>query len=148
MKIFLLKDVPRVGSKGDILDVAQAYGMNSFVNKGLARIATANDEKVKSQKEEIRKQKKEMEMDQSVAIMRKLENLVLVIKKKVDNKSNLYSKVDEDDVVDAIYDAINVSISNKAIVMQKIMTLGDYEVVATANGKKYKLQIKVVKDLN
>ncbi len=148
MKIFLLKDVPRIGSKGDIIDLAQAYAMNSFVNKGLARLATSNDEKIKLEKEKIKKEMKEKQADQSIDLMKRLEKQVLVIKKKVDSKGHLYSKVDEDEIVQAIFELEKVSLSTKSIIMEKISSLGEFTVEANVNNKKYKLNINVVKDLN
>jgi large subunit ribosomal protein L9 len=148
MKILLTQDIPRVGSKGDIIEVAQSYGMNAFVSKGLARIATSNDEKMKAQKEQNRKEKKEVENDKSVEIMRKLEKSELIIKKKIDAKGHLYSKISVSDVVDAAYTSDGISLNPKSLNLEKIETLGDYIVEANVNAKRYKLKVKVVKDLD
>ena len=40
MKVILRADVDRVGKKGDILDVADGYGRNYLVAKGLAMRAS------------------------------------------------------------------------------------------------------------
>ena len=45
IKVILTKDVPDLGSKGDILDVADGYARNYLIPKGIAIPATA--EKVK-----------------------------------------------------------------------------------------------------
>lgn len=148
MKIFLLADVPRIGSKGDIIDLTQVYAMNSFVSKGLARLATSNDEKVKLEKEKNKKESKAKEADKSIELMQRVEKQILQIKKKVDTKGHLYSKVDQDDIVDAIFKVEKVSISSKAIIMDKISSLGEFVVEANVNNKKYKIKIKVVKDAN
>ena len=44
MKLVLRTDVPQVGVKGDIVDVADGYGRNYLVPKGLAFPATASVE--------------------------------------------------------------------------------------------------------
>ena len=40
MKVILRADVERVGKKGDVLDVADGYGRNYLVPKGLAMKAS------------------------------------------------------------------------------------------------------------
>jgi large subunit ribosomal protein L9 len=145
MKILLLSDVPRVGNKGQIIDVAQAYAMNSFVNKKLARIATVADEKNIKIKEDIRKEKKEIEQDKFFKTFTTLEKDVFTFVKKVDDKGHLYAKLSTLEMTDAIYEKGKLSISEKQISMPDIHELGDYEAVVTVNAKKYTLKIKVVK---
>ncbi len=145
MKILLLQDVPRVGNKGQIIDVAQAYAMNSFVNKKLARIATLADEKNIKIKEEIIKERKEIEQDKFFKTFTMLEKEVFTFVKKVDEKGHLYAKLSTLEMTDAIYEKGKLSISEKQIIMPEIHKLGDYEAIVTVNAKKYTLKIKVVK---
>lgn len=40
MKVIFLKDVPRIGKKGEVKNVADGFAQNSLLPKGLAKIAT------------------------------------------------------------------------------------------------------------
>jgi large subunit ribosomal protein L9 len=143
MKILLLKDAPRVGNKGQIIDVADSYGMNAFVNKGLAKIASTADIKGAEQKDKIKKESKERESDKYIEVFKRLEKTPLVFKKKVDDKGHMYAKLSVTEVVDAIYEKEKISLSDKQIKMQEVHELGNHEVEVTVNSKKYILNIKV-----
>lgn len=145
MKILLLKDVPRVGNRGQIVEVSDAYGMNAFVNKGLARIANTGDEKAIEKKNQIRKENKEKELDKSIEIFKRLEKDSFVFKKKVDDKGRLYAKLSKLEIIDMIFLKEKISISEKQINMEEINACGSYDIEVTVNIKKYKLVVKVEK---
>ena len=42
MKVILKADVKGSGKKGDIIEVADGYGKNFLIKKGLAEVATAS----------------------------------------------------------------------------------------------------------
>ena len=51
MKVFLLKDVPKVGVAGEVIKVADGYGQNFLVPRKLGvEITTANENFYKKQK--------------------------------------------------------------------------------------------------
>ena len=150
MKIILLKDVPRVGVKGSIHDLAQAYAMNSFVSKGLAKIATVQDEKSLKLKEEKKKEDKAKEQDKYIEVFSSLEKSTrdkpIEIKKKIDSKGHFYAKVSAAELVEAIFKLIKVSINERQIVndLLDMQSLGLHEVVLSVNNRKYKILVKIV----
>jgi large subunit ribosomal protein L9 len=146
MKFILLKDVPRVGARGVIIDVAQAYGINAFVNKGLAKIATTADIKAVETKEKIRKENKEKEADKFIEVFTKLTQNPLVILKKLDTKGHTYTKLSAQEIADAIYKLEKLSINPKQVTVPDLHELGTAEAQVEANGKKYKLVVKIEKE--
>ncbi len=62
MKVILLKDVNKVGKKGEIVKVADGYGQNYLIKNKLAVLATEHGKEIvakeKQQQVEMEKQKK------------------------------------------------------------------------------------------
>ena len=152
MKIILTQNVPRIGVKGQILDVTQVYAMNAFVNKGLARLATANDEKLIKNKEDKKREVKENESDKSSQLFSKLEKdsaeNAFTIKKKIDSKGNFYAKLSKQDIENVIFEKAKISINESQIVSDthSITKVGDYNIDLKVNNKKYKILVKIVKE--
>ena len=152
MKIILTQNVPRIGVKGQILDVTQVYAMNAFVNKGLARPATANDEKLILDKENKKREVKENESDKSSQLFSKLEKdsaeSAFVIKKKIDAKGNFYAKLSKQDIENVIFEKAKISINESQIISdtQSITKVGECSIELKVNNKKYKILVKIVKE--
>ena len=152
MKIILTQNVPRIGVKGQILDMTQVYAMNAFVNKGLARLATVNDEKLIKNKEDKKREVKENESDKSSQLFSKLEKdsaeNAFVIKKKIDAKGNFYAKLSKQDIENVIFEKAIISINESQIFSdtQSIIKVGEYGIELKVNNKKYKILIKIVKE--
>lgn len=145
MKILLLKDVPRVGHKGQVLDVSDAYGMNAFVNKGLGKIATPQDIKQLEVKAKKKQEDKDKENDKYLSLYQEIVKTGLIINKKVDDKGRLYAKLSAHDIVDAIFAEFKVSLNEKQISVPEMHELGECEVVLKNNGKDFKVKVGLVK---
>ena len=52
MKVVLLEDVKKVGKKGEIVEVSDAYGRNVLIKKGLGLEGTATNVNNAKQKQE------------------------------------------------------------------------------------------------
>src|SRR5680860_1571811 len=82
MKIYLLKDVPSLGNKGEIKNVADGYAINYLFPQKIAQRADANIiEKVSQEKE----QKKKTE-EQALELAAKIKKIILEIPLKFAEK--------------------------------------------------------------
>ncbi|MEZ0209256.1 MAG: 50S ribosomal protein L9, partial [Candidatus Paceibacterota bacterium] len=110
MKVILLRDIARLGQRGEVKEVAEGYAMNVLIKKGDALHATPGElAKWKSQ-QEAKLHKKELATStfaQLVDAIRK--NKVIITGKKADQKGQLFASIKETDIASAIYETAKMS---------------------------------------
>jgi len=61
LKVILLRDVPKIGKKGEIKEVSDGYARNYLIPRGFAKEYTEGLERAIKHEKEIEKRKKERE---------------------------------------------------------------------------------------
>lgn len=144
MKVMLTVDVQRVGHKGDILEFSDAYAQNVIINKRVGVRAT--DQMIKNAAQKIKQKEiaKEYAKDKSREILDKVRAEKIIIKKKIDEKGNLYAKLSTKDITDYIFALHKVDLDPRQLTIPEVTTLGEYEGEIKNKDRKYKLKISVV----
>ena len=102
MKVLLTKDVKGVGKAGEIKDVADGYGKNFLIGKGLALAAT-NEVLKKYESEQKKKAANEAaEIERLNAIKAQLADIKVTIVKKLGNTGHLFGAVTKEEISDAL----------------------------------------------
>ena len=115
MKVLLIKDVKGLGKAGEVKEVKDGYGKNFLIGKGFARHAT-NDVIKKHAAGERRKAEGEAkEIEELKEIRTKLENMKVLIHKKLGNTGHLFGSVTKDEIVEALKEQHNIDIDKKHI---------------------------------
>ncbi len=147
MKVILLKDVPKVGKKYDIKNVAEGYAVNLLIPKGLAQIATAQAEKnieVMKQKDMV---EKKVQGELLVKNLEAIKTLVLNIKEKANDKGHLFAGITKERLVEEILKTARLNLDVDSIKLDKpIKEVGEHEVTVEVLGKsaKFKVNIEVL----
>mgnify|MGYP001614736160 FL=1 len=129
MKVILLKDVPNIGSKEDIKEVADGYARNFLFKQGLAKAATATAiESVKALEEKkAREMKRELVESQKIAS--RLDGVEIEILAKVSTANTLYSAVGAEQITRAVRKQLGVDLKAAQIDLRKgIKECGDHRV--------------------
>lgn len=129
MKVLLLKDVKGVGKTGEIKDVADGYGKNFLVGKGLALIAT--HEVIKKYEADQRKKAalEAQEIASLQALKGQLDTLKVVISKKLGNTGHLFGAVTKEEIAHALEAQHAILIDKKELdVKHGIKTVGMHDV--------------------
>ena len=148
MKIVFLQDVPRVGKKGEIKDVANGYGSNYLVPKKLALLATpAAINLADAQLQKETKQKQQMATQLS-DLAQQLEGTTITIKAKVIDEERLYGSIRETDIADELSSLAGFDVDKSCVDLDEpIRQLGSYEVtIRLAKNLASKITITVTKE--
>jgi len=115
MKVLLTKDVKGVGKAGEIKDVADGYGKNFLIGKGLALAAT-NDVLKKFEADQRKKAANEAaEIERLTALKAKLADIKVVIAKKLGDTGHLFGSVTKDEIAQALMEQHGIEIDKKEL---------------------------------
>ena len=129
MKVLLTKDVKTLGKAGEIKEVADGYGKNFLIGKGLALHATT--EVLNRWKSEQKKLalKEEQEIANAKELAEKLNATKLTIKHKLGANGNLIGSVTNKEVSEELEKQFSIILDKKNISLdKKIKTIGIYEI--------------------
>lgn len=102
MKVILLKDVKKLGNKGEIVETAEGYGRNYLIPHGLAEEATAKNVNEAKQNQKLAAHRKARAHDEAVILAAQLEKITLRMKVKVGANGKLFGSIASKDVADAL----------------------------------------------
>lgn len=115
MELILTEEVEDLGEVGEKVEVADGYGRNYLLPKGLAVEPTAGNVK---RYEKIRKeisQRKEERRERAEERADELNGLELVFYRKAQEEHHLYGSVRNKDIVDSIKEKTGIELSPDAV---------------------------------
>ena len=128
MEIILIKDIENLGYANDIVNVKPGYANNYLIPQGFAKAATASARKVLAENLKQSAHKDAKIQADAQALAEKIANLPLVLTVKAE-EGKLFGTVTAADLADALA-AKGVELDRKAIVVEGVKTVGEYEAVA------------------
>jgi large subunit ribosomal protein L9 len=123
MKVLLTADVKGTGKKGDVVEVADGYGRNFLIKKGLATAATAASVHEAQQKKEAAQFHKAEEVKALKALAASLEGKKVSVKIKTGENGKTFGSVTASHVATALSE-IGFDVDKKKIKMETVKTLG------------------------
>jgi len=129
VEVLLLKDIKRLGKAGEIKRVADGYGRNYLIPRGLAVLATPGAIKRTEVQKAIQKQREERLRDDATALAERLSELTLTFEVKASEKGRLYGSVTSADIAAEIEKQIKHPIDKRKIKLDEpIRLLGTHKV--------------------
>ncbi len=139
MEVILIKDMEKLGYANDIVNVKPGYANNYLIPQGFAKAATASAKKVLAENLRQRAHKDAKILADAQALAETISNLNLTIAVKAED-GKLFGTVTAADLAEALA-AKEINIDRKAIAVEGIKTVGEYEATARLH-KEVKATIK------
>lgn len=144
MKVILLKDVPKVGQRYEIKDVADGYALNALLPKGLAQKATPD---IIKKMEELKARDLAQKKIQEELLLKSLEEVKkvrLLFKEKANEKGHLFAGVTKEMIVDELRKKTKFNIDTHSIKIDKpIKETGDHKIYIEILGKKAEFEVSI-----
>ncbi len=128
MEVILIKDIEKLGYANDIVNVKPGYANNYLIPQGYAKAATAAAKKVLAENLKQRAHKDAKILADAQALAEKIANLPLTITVKAE-EGKIFGSVTSSDLAEALA-AKGVEVDRKAIAVEAVKTVGEYEAVA------------------
>ncbi len=146
MRVFLLKDVERVGIAGEIIKTTEGFARNYLIPKKLAVEVTDKNESSFINRIKVVENRKEVVATKTSMLAEKFKGLQVILKKKIHNGDQLYGSISAKEIADELAKEHGIKLSNSQIVMEKsIKTRGIHPVtVKLSKTLLPTLQVKIV----
>lgn len=144
MKVILLKSVPKVGHKYDVVDVAEGFAMNSLFPKGLAENASAKAVARVAALKATEDAERKIREDLLLKNLTSLESVKIEVSGKANDKGHLFGGIHKDEIIVALKEQAHVDITAEYIVLDKpVKEVGDHKVEVNVQGKTAEFTVSV-----
>jgi large subunit ribosomal protein L9 len=128
MEVILKEDIAKLGSRGDVIKVAEGYGRNFLLPRKLAIQATAGNKKVIEQMRAAALRRSAKEKAQAEELSKQFDGLSVVFARRAGEQDQLFGSVTSSDIGDALEKkGFNVD-RRKIQLHEPLKSLGDFTV--------------------
>ena len=128
MEIILREDVERLGSRGQVVKVADGYARNFLLPKRLAVAATDSNRKIVEQERQAHLRREAKQKGEAEDLSKLLSGVTVIIAQKAGENDQLFGSVTSKDVADALA-AKGFTIDRRKIQLDEpIKSLGEFKI--------------------
>ncbi|TEU02618.1 MAG: 50S ribosomal protein L9, partial [Dehalococcoidia bacterium] len=148
MKVVLLQNVAGLGEAGEVKEVADGYGRNFLLPKGLAEFASPSLLK-RAEEQRHAEERRQLTANAGMTdIAQTLEGLAVTIRAKIGAQDRLYGAITSGDIAEEVQRLTGQDIDKRKIELDELIhQLGEYEVsVRLTRDLVPKLKVIVVEE--
>lgn len=148
MKVVLLENIPNLGKKWQVKEVALGYAKNYLIPRGLAKIATPKAIMETSHLEELEAKKAEEALKLVQALVERIDGQELVIPVKVGEGGEVYGSVSAEMIAGALQKMGFKELTKSQVVLDEpIRDLGEHPVLLNFDhGLEAEIKVIVVEE--
>ncbi|MFN3258034.1 MAG: 50S ribosomal protein L9 [Ilumatobacter sp.] len=145
MQVILRSDLPGLGLRGDIVDVADGHARNFLLPKGHAIKASAGAIAQAARMRSSRDAKDHQSREAATAVATTLVPKVITITAKASPEGKLFGSVHAADVAEAIKEQTGIELDRKEIEIDGVKTVGQHSATASLHADvSFPITIEVV----
>jgi large subunit ribosomal protein L9 len=145
MQVILLRDIPKVGRKFDVVEVSDGYAANMLLPKLFAERATPGKIAELAKRKEASKVVEDARHAELEEKLSSLKDTPLTIVVKADEQGHLYKKIHAHDIASALKDEHGVHLDEESVLLESpIHELGDHVVAIEASGIHSTVTVSVI----
>ena len=129
VQVLLIKDVPGLGQVGDVKKVADGYGRNYLIPRGLAKPATDGELKQVEQHKRVAAKQAAHDLADAQAMAKRLEGLSLTFAARAGEGTKLYGSITSADIAERLSQELERDFDRRKIHLEdSIRQLGTHQV--------------------
>ena len=128
MEVILLRDVDKIGLRGDVVSVARGYARNFLFPRSLAEEATPARVAEMQKRDSLRARHEAKTADEAHALAEKLGAAELRFDVKAGPTGSLFGSVTPTDIADKLWNEHKIRVDRRKIGVDTIKRIGRYEV--------------------
>jgi large subunit ribosomal protein L9 len=128
MEVILKEDVPKLGSRGEVVKVAEGYGRNFLLPRKLAIEASAGNKAVIEQMRAASLRRSAKEKSQAEELAKQFDGVSLAFQRRSGEHDQLFGSVTSGDVADALEKKGFAVDRRKVQIHEPLKTLGEFTV--------------------
>lgn len=148
MKVILLVDVPKVGKKGELVEVSDGFARNVLFRKKQGLEATKNAINELDLKKKSDDKRRQEEYEEAKQLGEKMKDMEITVKIKAGEGGRIFGSVSTKEITQAVKEQLSLEIDKKKIVLKDpIKALGSHLVPIKIHPKvTAELKVKVIQE--
>lgn len=102
MKVLLKADVPKIGKKGELLEVKEGYARNFLFPNGLAVEASGGTMKQYEEGKKAEERRKQKEKEEAETLAGKIKGTTITLRHKAGDEGRLFGSITSAEVAEAL----------------------------------------------
>ena len=136
MKVILQANVKKIGSKGDVVEVAEGYARNYLLPRGLAVEANAGNLRQVAQVKQAESSRMDRELKEAERVGAILQKKKVNVAAKVGEGGRLFGSITTQEIGEQLRSQFSVEIDKRKIeVKEPIKTLGSHPITVKVHPK-------------
>ncbi len=128
MKVLLLEDVDNLGLAGKVVTVADGYGRNYLIPRGLAKVASKGTLKQADQVRKAGERKRARQLADAQDLARRIEGLTLTFQARAGEKGKLYGSITTADMAQGLERELGQEFDRRKIISDPLRQIGEHSV--------------------